>query len=374
MCNLKDLTPGSWCAIVLVMPIVLFGCSAETQDTRGNAATPKVDAGPADYSGAFRVALWGFLDGAVMGTGRPTDKPQNVYIDGQIYDGPYPERLTETPLPLPADATPGCAVYRSTPPSCDGIGGCGFDSQNADCAAAAFTKPCVCSAQDTCEAYPTAINAGELVVTGVKDTLGNPSVVLANVSNTYRVPDSVQLQYPGFAEGDLLTLSASGHDSPAFSIAAPGVAPLLMASDTYTLVRDHSTSDPGKFQGLDIQWTPPAVTGNTKIVVEIDLSRHAGTIGYLGCEVEDSGTLTISPGLVSQIIGLGSVGGFAELTIERVAASSLPLGTGGGQVDFEVTSENEYVINVEGYTSCMQDSDCPSGQVCNRSIKLCEST
>jgi hypothetical protein len=143
-----------------------------------------------------------------------------------------------------------------------------------------------------------------------------------------------------------------------------------MARDSYTLVHDRSASDPASYAAFDIEWTPPSIAGNTKISVEIDLSRHAGTIGYLGCEVEDTGSLTLSAGLVSQLVAMGSIGGFAELTIERATSSATPLGE-QGEVDLEVTSANEYVVAVEGYTSCMQDSDCPSGRVCDRSIKLC---
>jgi len=354
----------------VIASLLSTSCSSNAVNPADSTAAPKADAGPAHYFGTFRVALWGFLDGAVMGTGRPSEKPENVYVDGQIYDGPYPDRLLETQLPLPADATPGCAVYRLSPPSCEGINGCGPDSKNTECAANAFTRPCVCAAENDCRPYPTAANAGELTVTGIADTTGNRSWTLANVSNTYRLPDSLQLEYPGFAEGDTLTLSATGHDTPPFSVSAAGVAPLVMARDSYTLVHDPSASDPATYAAFDIEWTPPSIAGHTKISVEIDLSRHAGTIGYLGCEVEDTGSLTLSAGLVSQLVAMGSIGGFAELSIERATSSATSLGE-QGEVDFEVTSANEYVVAVEGYTSCMQDSDCPSGLVCDRSIKLC---
>jgi hypothetical protein len=360
-------------SIASLATVLSIGCSTSAPPKGTGSTTPTVDAGPLQYTGSFKVALWGFLDGAVMGTGRPSEKPENTYVDGQVYDGPYPERLIETQLPLPLDATPGCAVYSVAPPSCLGINGCGADSDDLDCAAAAFTKPCVCAAQDRCESYPTALNAGEVTVAGVSDIDGNRTWSLANAANTYRVPESLALAYPGFSEGDTLTLSAAGKDCPPFSISAPGVSPLIMSRDTYSLVRDKTSNDPYAYDALEISWAPPTIAGNTSIFVEIDISRHAGTIGFLGCEVQDSGSLSISSSLVSQLVELGNIGGYAELAVGRVISTSIPLGLAGGQIDLEVSSANEYVIGIEGYASCMQDSDCQTGQICNRSIKLCAS-
>ena len=373
MCKSGINTAPALKSIASLAILLSFGCSTSAPPKGTGSTTPTVDAGPLQYAGSFKVALWGFLDGAVMGTGRPSETPEHVYVDGQVYDGPYPERLIETQLPLPLDATPGCAVHSLAPPSCVGINGCGADSDDLDCATAAFTNPCVCAEQDHCEPYPTALNAGEVTVAGVSDIAGNRTWSLANTANTYGVPESLVLAYPGFSEGDTLTLSAAGKDCPPFFISAPGVSPLIMSRDTYSLVRDMSSNDPYVYAALDISWAPPTIAGNTRIFVEIDISRHAGTIGYLGCDVQDTGSLSISSGLVSQLVELGNIGGYAELAIARVTSASIPLGLAGGQLDFEVSSANEYVIGIEGYTSCMQDSDCQMGQLCNRSIKLCES-
>ncbi len=353
---------------ILVASLVLAACSS-SQPGPGVTAT---DAGQvASYSGSFNVTLWGFLD--LPTENSSAQKPKYVYVAGQVYDGPYPQTLVDTPLPLPDDATPGCAVYRSLPPHCHDIGGCGADSTNLACAASADTKPCVCAAENTCQPYPKAVDVGQVTMAGIADSTGATSFTLANVSNNYQVPNNVTLTYPGFSEGAELTLSATGGDAAPFRTSAKGVAPLLMNAPTngYILTRNASSADPTAYEPLTLQWEPPADASNTTFEVEIDLSRHGGTVGYLACAVPDTGSLTISSGLVSQLVQLGSVAGFAELAVARVTSASTQLPDDGGEIEFEVASEDEYVISVQGYTSCLQDSDCSGGQKCDRSVKLC---
>jgi hypothetical protein len=366
----------SQAAQILTLMGLLAGCSSNSpSDSHVN--TPALDAGPsASYSGAFNVTLWGFLDLPPGESGTSAQKPKYVYAAGQVYDGSYPETLVASALPLPDDATPGCAVYSTAPADCSAIGGCGTHSANAECAASAKTNPCVCAAENTCQAYPHAVDAGQVSITGIANTTGATSFSLANLANYYQIPNGVTLDYPGFAEGDELTLSASGGTVPPFQVSANGVAPLTMAVPVggYMLTRSANGSDTTQYEPLKLEWAPPANNSNTMFEVEIDISRHAGTVGYLGCTVEDTGSLTISAGLVTQLVQLGNVGGYAELAVGRVTSEALQLPDGRGEIEFEVSSEDEYVISVQGYTSCSQDADCTDGLKCDRTIKLCSAT
>ena len=318
------------------------------------------------------MILPGFLDydGSTAGDAGPAATPSDVYVVGQIYDGPYPEPLVSTELPTPSDATAGCAVYSVAAPSCMDIGGCGASSRNAACAALASSNPCVCVATDTCLPNPTQVSAGTVSVSGIADTSGARAFQMVNLSNSYQVPAAVNLAYPGFAEGDTITISATGGDCAPFDVIAKGIAPLKVTNETYDLLKDTSSTDGTKYQPLTINWTQPALVNNASIHVEIDISHHAGTVGYLACEVDDTGSLTISSGLVSQLVALGNIGGFPELTVTRASLGSTELAQ--GEVDLTIQSVIEPTLTIEGYTSCLADTDCPVGQVCNRGIKLCQ--
>ena len=321
-------------------------------------------------NGAFGVELRSFLDGPTT-TGGPQEIPSYLYVAGQIYDGPYPGSFVETALPSPDDATPGCAVYSVAAPNCANIGGCGPLSMDSECAAAAgSSSPCVCVDTDTCQRFPKLVNVGNVTVSGVADTAGNTSHRLRNLSNSYQIPDGTKLAYPGFAEGDRITVSATGAECPAFELEARGVAPLSFTSENYGLTRDPTSDDPTRYAAFQIEWEPPRSGLDTRMSFEMDISHHGGTVGFLGCDVEDNGSLTVSAGLVSQLIALGGIGGYPELTAERTTSSSLEMGE--GELELEVASAKEFVMKIEGYTSCLSDADCSSPEVCNRTIKLCQ--
>jgi hypothetical protein len=316
-------------AAALALGAAVLGCGAPS-----SSADPK-----GTYSGRFGVELRSFLDGPTSTTG-PRAIPENLYVSGQIYDGPFPENVVATALAAPADATPGCAVYKVAPPSCVDIGGCGAQSQDRPCAAAASTgSPCTCVDTDTCQRFPRRVSAGDVTVTGVTDTQGATSLRLKNLSNSYQVPDGTTLAYPGFGEGDLISVSATGAGCPAFTVSAKGVAPLSFTREAYALTKDPASDSPTRYRAFDVQWAAPASAGDTQIHLELDISHHGGTVGYLACDVE------------------------------RTTSSAVQVGA--GEVELEVISAKEFVLTIDGYTSCLSDTDCSDGQVCNRTNKLC---
>jgi len=310
----------------LVSHWVLAGCSTSspkptttTTDASGTGGSSACSGGSAELPpfGDFTVSLVPASQGA-RGSG---ENPAYTDIVGLIYDGPTPEPVIETKLPAPSDATPGCAVFSEAPANCANIGGCGIGSSIASCAAAAPTgvNTCVCVALDTCQAYPTNKNAGAVTVSGITDTSGETTFQLVNNSNAYQLPATTTIPYPGFAEGDNITLSAGCGDYAPFEISAKGVAPLhLTNGPPFNIAKAPSSADAGAdsgantypFQAFTITWDPPGPASTSRIQLQMDLTHHAGSIGHLACDVDDTGSLTVSSGLVSQLIGLGHIAGY----------------------------------------------------------------
>jgi len=344
----------------------ITGCSTSEPVT-----TPKSVSSDTELGG-FTVALQGFRDAKGSDIEDPTGAdPAYTNVVGQVYDGSYPELFVETELANPPDATEGCAVYAVVPPDCTSIGGCGAASRDKSCADAAAngTMTCVCVAEDLCEAYPVKKNLGKVTVRGIADTSGVTAFELKNLSNSYQIPPTTKLAYPGFAEGGEIEFAASGGDYEAFEVSAPGIAPLKLTNKPFNLAKDVSNPEPTAYQALTVTWTPPAPGSTSSILLEIDISRHTGTVGVLACDLDDDGEVTLSGSLISQLVGLGNVGGYPELTMSRWTTGATSIAE--GVVRVQVESNVEPGLTMDGYTSCLSDADCPVIQVCNRDNKLC---
>lgn len=295
----------------------------------GTSSTNTMVTAKADEVGRFSVTLF------EASTAGGTTVPAYTYVSGVIRDGVTPLAYTMTQVAQEA----ACTLYSISVPGCTGVtGGCGTG---------------VCVATDTCKALPTAKNAGTVTITGV----GTSAITLVNISNNYQYGGDIT--YPGFAEGDTITLSSSGADYAAFTASAKGIAPLKLSTDTYNL---------SKTSPLNLSWTAPGALSNARVLVTLNLSHHAGSSGLLTCDVADTGSLTISASLISQLINLG-VAGFPTLTVTRTSvgwASITP-----GSVAFDVSSPISRTVTVDGYVSCTADADCTSG-TCNTDVKLCQ--
>jgi len=283
----------------------------------------------ADEVGRFSVTLF------EASTAGGTTVPAYTYLSGVIRDGVTP--LGYTTSQVAQDGA--CTLYGISVPSCTGVaGGCGTG---------------VCVATNTCKALPTAKNAGTVTITGI----GTSAMTLVNISNNYQYGGDIA--YPGFAEGDTITVSTSGADYAAFTVSAKGIAPLKLSTDTYNL---------SKTSPLNLAWTAPGSLSDARIVVTLNLSHHAGSTGLLSCEVADTGSLTISASLISQLINLG-VAGFPTLTVTRTSVGWASIAP--GSVAFDVSSPISRTVTVDGYVSCTSNADCTSG-TCDTDKKLCQ--
>ena len=295
----------------------------------GTSSTGTMITAKSDEVGRFSVTL--FEASTAIGN----TVPAYTYVSGVIRDGVTPLGYTTTQVAQ--DGT--CTLYSISVPSCTGItGGCGTG---------------VCVATDTCKALPTAKNAGTVTITGV----GTSAISMVNISNNYQYGGDIA--YPGFAEGDTITLSSGGADYAAFTVSAKGIAPLKLSTDTYNL---------SKTSPLNLAWTAAGSLSDARILVNLNLSHHAGSTGLLSCDVADTGSLTISASLISQLINLG-VAGFPTLTVTRTSLGWVSITP--GSVAFDVSSPISRTVTVDGYVSCTSNADCTSG-TCNTDMKLCE--
>jgi hypothetical protein len=178
----------------------------------------------------------------------------------------------------------------------------------------------------------------------------NPTAATTYMAN------AATLSYPPFTDGAAVHLAAAGGDYSAFTIDAKGIAPLAMGTSTSNLAPD---------QPISLTWTPPAQSGNSRILVNVDISQHGTTKGQIVCDVDDNGSLTIDASLVTRLIGLG-VSGFPTIGITRQAKGSAAITP--GRVDLLLVSSAELEVTVTGYTSCHSDTvatDCQPGQICS---------
>jgi hypothetical protein len=303
----------------------------------GNAAGSTYS--PPNESGRISVLL---NEATTIGT---LTTPANIYIYGYVVTGVEPLNYVGTLVLHEGD----CSLYSVSVPSCVGVSGgsCGANS--------------VCVGTDTCAATPTKVNVGTVTVTGV----GSAPLTLASVSNIYQSIDTSSITYPGFAEGDAVSLSATGAGSyAAFSASTKGIKPLVLSTDTYNI---------GKTSGLNLAWTAGTVS-TARISVNLNLSHHSGTKGFVTCDTSDTGSLSISASMISKLIDLG-VAGFPTLTVTRTSEAAVSPALSVGPVVFAVSSSVARTVGIDGYTYCTSTeamASCPSGEICCPAGKTCD--
>jgi len=204
----------------------------------------------------------------------------------------------------------------------------------------------VCDDDLVCQPYPMATQVGSVEVKGLRDASGPITFeMLLNESSyggaSYNAPGT--FAYPPFADGDPVTLKASGCAYPAFTLTSHGIEPLVLKTENVPL-------EDGK--PIELAWTPPADPSTTAIHVRVDISHHGGLKGEILCDPPDNGSLTISAALVSGLYKLG-IAGFPSVQIARSAVG----GVASGHVELAVESPMETGIDIPGLHSCTQDGE-----------------
>lgn len=223
------------------------------------------------------------------------------------------------------------------------------------------STPCeggaVCIEDGVCKAYPTSRNIGTVHVKGIMNNSSENEFDLEPISNGYQTTD---LPYPAFAEGDAISVSASGSDfTDAFSLETKGIAPFELDNESIAV----SDSQP-----INLTWTAPGQSGISSIYVKLDISHHGGSKGKIECDAEDNGSLEIPATLISELLGLG-VAGFPTIVVARQSVIDTMISA--GRVEMTISSSVEQAVEIAGLVSCNSYDDCTDGQTCSDSL-MCE--
>lgn len=308
----------------------------DTGGSTGGASDSADDSSPTTGEVSYPETLVGTFQVQLVGPVPATDTSPasagKTSVVGKVYDG-------ETPAAVIWEAgtkVGDCQLATPRVPFCE-----------TPCGGSA-----VCVEDDTCAPYPTAGSVGTVTATGIKTEGGAAEFAMEPIANNYQPPASVTLAYPGFAEGELVTLEAAGADIEGFKLSARGIAPLTLGNGSIPLAEDTP---------LTLTWTPAADPARSSIHVKLDISHHGGSKGMIECETADSGSLELDGALITELLDLG-VAGFPSIIVTRRAVGSAAIAA--GRVDLVLSSKVEHFVDIAGLTSCSADSDCPDGQTC----------
>jgi hypothetical protein len=273
----------------------------------------------------------------VAASGSTSASPGHIAVSGKVYDGlPTPTLIWQE-----ASTVGACTLLKPKAPYCEG--GCASGS--------------TCVDEDVCQRTPSPRDVGAVTLSGVKTTSGATTAKLTSILGSYGPDTGVSFDYPGFAEGDSLELAAAGA-SPiaAFSVAAKGVAPLVLTGASYKLDRT---------QKLALAWNPAGDDAGTRIKVRLDISHHGGARGLITCDAPDTGSLDVDASLIAGLLDLG-VAGYPTIVVTRENVGTADIGA--GRVSLNVYSDVEQAVEIEGLTSCTSDAECGAGKTCQTDL------
>jgi hypothetical protein len=307
----------------------LIACSSDDKpgDPPAAAGTSAANGGASGGTGA--ASGGGTSAGGKIGTftialnPAVEDEPAYTSIFGKVYGGAYPTDVIETVIASDAN----CTVYKYSLQAC----------YEPSC-----TGDQTCVAKNVCAPKPPPVSVGEVSIAGV----GASSLKLTATNLNYQYP--LDLPYPGIGEGEPVTLTGSGGAFAAFTISAQGVAPIATSDSSYLISND---------QPLTVTWTPGASSVDAEVTATLNISKHGGSAGYMLCTTTDSGTLTIAADVLKALVDLG-VAGFPELLLKRSTHGEATVAAGTIALDVEAVAKPP--LNIEGYCSCFNDSDCGS--------------
>lgn len=260
------------------------------------------------------------------------DNPAYSILTGNMKDGPTPPVFAFKKV---MDSG-SCKLFQVDEPFCGNSCGSGF-----------------CVAPDSCMSQPHSISVGTLTLTGM---------ISNGVKKTYTInPDpqtgldygmiSPYPDYPPTAEGDTITVSASGNGSiPPFTVKVRGITPLVVTNGKLVL-------ETGK--SITVTWVPPAVKGFSTINILIDLSYHGSEKGQIIATCEDNGSLTIPGNMLDKLKGWGFSGWpKLEITRESVVIDEIT------KAKVVVQHTRTLELGIPGLISCGGEIGCPDGQSC----------
>ncbi|MEC8422597.1 MAG: hypothetical protein VX000_02405, partial [Myxococcota bacterium] len=232
-----------------------------------------------------------------------------------------------------------CTIWRRENPFCDG--GCdpGF----------------TCDLAGECVPYPTNQAVGTVVVQGLQRPVSMDPV---EPGATYF---DTSLPNPPWTPGTVATLESGGGAHAPFLL--HGVAPVEMAIEDsgWKLV-------PG--ESLQVSWVPASEGARTEVELGLRIDQHGLTPSTLRCVFADTGSGTVPASVLDALIDVGLTG-YPNGLLTRQSIDSTDL-SGGGCVELRLQSSKLADVEIEGYTPCRRDEDCPDGQECNEALERCE--
>lgn len=309
-------------APAFLLPLCLLAASCMNEPGDGGKKPTVIK----PSAGAFQVSLR-----------EPTDfSGAATSVEGQVFDGPSPSAL----------------AWKETGQS----GGCTLLEPNAPFCSTPCGSEGLCVENNKCQAYAKPVGVGQVTVQGIKTKAGTAAFVMTPINLFYQPASGDSLSFPPFAEGDLVTFSASGDTTvPAFKVVAQGITRLQVKGDSLVLAD-------GK--PIVLEWTAPANPGKSGISVLVDISHHGGTRGKIECETDDDGSLEIAASLVDKLKALG-VSGFPKVEVARKAIAT----NSDVHVDLVLESRIVKSLHIPGLISCDHIDDCPLGQTCQQDMQ-----
>jgi hypothetical protein len=304
------------------------GTSGSSGSGNGTAGSSQAGSGTGSQEvvGTFQVQV--LADEADPTTGM-------TKIVGQVGDGPVPPNVVWTVTKEEG----GCRLETPSVPFCDP--GCGAE---------------VCVADNKCSPYPTGHSVGAVTLQGVKLMGGGSEIVLKEIAKAYQPPAGTALAFPPFGPTDDVSVHASGGDYAAFELSTKGVDPLVFTSTDFEL-------DTGK--PLTLTWAGAPDPKSSQMYLKLDISHHGGAKGLIECDVDDTGSLTISAAMITELMGLG-VAGFPSVVAMRQSIDTAQIAP--GLVKLEVSARTEHFVTVKGVSSCTADEDCADGAKCQMDL------
>jgi hypothetical protein len=332
---------------------VLAACS-------GTDATPS-DAGSGNTAGSSGAAAGGGSGNATAGSTSGAGKAGSSSSAGSGSDevvGTFQVQV------LPSDTDPTVGMTKVVGQVSDGVvpanviwtvtktdGDCRLETPTVPfCAVSCGSEVCV--ADDVCLGYPVAHSVGVVTLKGVKLAAGGSDLTLKEFVHAYQPVAGTALAYPPFGPADTVAVHAEGGDYSAFDLSAKGVDPLAFTSSDFEL-------EDGK--SLVLTWDAAQDSKSSQMYVKLDISHHGGAKGLIECDADDSGSLTISAALISELLGLG-VAGFPSVVAMRQSLDTTKIAP--GLVKLEVSARAEHYVTVKGVDSCNVTADCPDGKIC----------
>lgn len=316
------------------MILLLLSCTGAKDDSGGTddtATSPTDDTGDTDPD---TVTLDGTCEDADRyGTFIVDSNEDYAYASGSASNGVVPISVLTNVL-----TTDDCTIWRRENPFCDPTCDPGF----------------TCDFDGTCIPYPEAQDLGTVSIDGL---LKPVSMEPVTPGYTYF---NTSLPNPPWTPGTVLELQTTGG---AFDpVTLHGVAPedLVPTTMDWTLTEG---------EAFAVSWTPAATGARTEVVLTLSIDQHGVTPSSITCSFADDGTGEVPVDVLQSLMDLG-VSGFPAGTLTRRTADSGPLGA--GCLDFVATSSRLAHVEIEGYTPCTRDEDCPDGQTCNEAMERCE--